>query len=976
MRQKLYVEEASELNCIAWSPDGEVLASGSEFGGIRFWNIQTGEVLQTLEWRGGDVASLTWSPDGEVLASGSEFGGIRFWNIQTGEVLQTLEWRGGDVASLTWSPDGEVLASGSEFGGIRFWNIQTGEVLQTLEWRGGDVASLTWSPDGEVLASGFEDGTVRLWNAKTGQLLLTLEGHITQVSSVSFSSEGHFLASKSKDGSVQIWRVETGAVMVILKEKPSNARFSGVAFHPKQPMLATFGGESGEILIWDLDMDAVLNTSSYLTSSVRYITAKIALLGDSGVGKSGLGYRLAEDRFQVTELTHGQQFWVVDKLGKIRDDGTQCEGVMWDFAGQPNFRPIHSLFLDDVDLVLVLFDPARPDTLAGVDYWLKQLSQNQQQYRTVLVAARTDVSPLSTSPAEMEAYCRERNISGGFVATSAKMNKGINTLLDIVRKQIDWNAKVTTVTTQTFKRVKDYVLDLKANMERKNVLVRQALLRAQLEETDLEWQFSDAEMMVAIAHLQNHGYVTVLRRSSEEERILLAPDLLINLAASFMLKAQANERGLGALDEVRVLRNEYTFREVQDLSDDERDTLLNAVTELFLKRNICFRETVDYQTFLIFPSLIFDRPPRMTGDEEIVESTVYVVTGQVENIYPALVVLLGYSPSFQRTSQWRKQAQYETIRGEICGFKLANDDPGELELVLYYSMKTQDFTKRRFQGLFEEILYTRNVCVKQYQPIFCPKCGRQQERGTVIRRLIQGKNFLWCEDDGEKIHLQPVEERLSLSAEVSSKVIQDRNLTRMRTSYEAALVRVKGLIRDRGDVKAPMCFISYAWGDSAHERWVVKLAEDLRKADIDVVLDQWDDYMIGSNIVRFITRIATSEFIVVVGTPSYLKKYENTLSPYGNVLAAEGDLINLRLTGTEAQKASILPVLLQGDQNISLPTLLQGHVYYDFTREEKYFVTLFDLLLNVYQISFDNTVIRDYRIKLEIEAEEVRLQRT
>ena len=93
----------------------------------------------------------------------------------------------------------------------------------------------------------------------------------------------------------------------------------------------------------------------------------------------------------------------------------------------------------------------------------------------------------------------------------------------------------------------------------------------------------------------------MLRRSSEEERILLAPDLLINLAGSFMLKAQANERGLGALDEVRVLRNEYTFREVQDLSDDERDTLLNAVTELFLKRNICFRETVDYPAFPHFP---------------------------------------------------------------------------------------------------------------------------------------------------------------------------------------------------------------------------------------------------------------------------------------------------------------------------------------------------------------------------------------
>jgi small GTP-binding protein len=207
-----------------------------------------------------------------------------------------------------------------------------------------------------------------------------------------------------------------------------------LAFHPTAPILAT--PEKKTIRIWELDFDTLLKADPS-TSAVHYTTAKIALVGDSSVGKTGLGYRLAEDRFQVTESTHGQQFWVVDKLGKTRGDGTQCEAVLWDFAGQPNFRPIHSLFLDDVDLALVLFDPARPDTLAGVDYWLKQLSHNQQQYRTVLVAARTDVSPLSTSPLEFEAYCREQNISGGFVATSAKLNEGIDTLLKIVRTQID-----------------------------------------------------------------------------------------------------------------------------------------------------------------------------------------------------------------------------------------------------------------------------------------------------------------------------------------------------------------------------------------------------------------------------------------------------------------------------------------------------------------------------------------------------------
>ncbi len=790
-----------------------------------------------------------------------------------------------------------------------------------------------------------------------GEALQTFEGHTGETTSVCFSCDGRLLASKSWDNTVRIWRVDTLVEVASFGEASTGFyHMLRLAFHPTAPILAT--PEGNIIHIWELDFDTLLKAASS-APSVHYTTAKIALVGDSSVGKTGLGYQLAEDRFQVTESTHGQQFWVVDKLGKTRGDGTQCEAVLWDFAGQPNFRPIHSLFLDDVDLALVLFDPARPDTLAGVDYWLKQLSQNQQQYRTVLVAARTDVSPLSTSPAELEAFCLEQNISGGFVATSSKMNEGIDTLLEMVRKQIDWDAKVTTVTTQTFKRIKDYVLSLKAKAESKNVLVSQAQLRAQLEATDPDWQFSDAEMMAAVGHLQNHGYVTVLRRSSDEERILLAPDLLIKLAASFMLKAQTNERGLGALDEARVLRNEYAFLEVEDLSDDERDTLLNAVTELFLKRNICFRESVDNQTFLIFPSLIFDRPPRMTGDAETVESTVYVVTGQVENVYPALVVLLGYSPSYQRTSQWRKQAQYETRRGEICGFKLANDDPGELELVLYYAKRAPDFARRRFQGLFEEILYTRNVSVKQYPPIFCPKCGRQQERSTIIRRIQHGETFLFCEQDGEKISLPQVVDRLQLSAEDSITVRREHIISKMRTYYEATLVRVKGLIRDRGDVKAPSCFISYAWGDPAHERWVVHLAEDLRRADIDVVLDQWDNPAIGSNVARFITRIAMSDFIVAVGTPSYLKKYENMLSPHGNVVAAEGDLINLRLTGTEAQKASVLPVLLQGDQRTSLTPLLQGRVYADFTSEELYFAALFDLVLTIYCIKRDNPIVRD-----------------
>jgi hypothetical protein len=246
-----------------------------------------------------------------------------------------------------------------------------------------------------------------------------------------------------------------------------------------------------------------------------------------------------------------------------------------------------------------------------VDYWLKQLAHKGHKCHTVLVAARTDVGQLSLSPAEFEAFCRERNISGGFIATSAKTNIGVDTLLELIHQQIDWNAKPATVTTETFKRIKDFVLKLKADVNRKNLLVSQEQLRALLEATDPDWDFSDAEMMTAVGHLQNHGYVTILRRSSEEQSILLAPNVLINLAASYMHRAQSNEKGLGSLEEARALRNEYRFPEVESLNEDERDTLLNAVTELFLDRNICFRESVDNQTFLIFPSLILERPPQL-----------------------------------------------------------------------------------------------------------------------------------------------------------------------------------------------------------------------------------------------------------------------------------------------------------------------------------------------------------------------------
>jgi hypothetical protein len=71
------------------------------------------------------------------------------------------------------------------------------------------------------------------------------------------------------------------------------------------------------------------------------------------VGKSALGYRLIHGRFERQESTHGQQFWVFPALGRRRADGTDCEAILWDFAGQPDYRLVHALFVDNADLALI-----------------------------------------------------------------------------------------------------------------------------------------------------------------------------------------------------------------------------------------------------------------------------------------------------------------------------------------------------------------------------------------------------------------------------------------------------------------------------------------------------------------------------------------------------------------------------------------------------------------------------------------------
>jgi len=960
---------------VAFGPNGETLASGSTDLTVKLWDVRSGNLLRTVKGHQNFVLSVAFDPEGRMLATGSADTTVKLWEVRSGNLLRTLEGHKGSVLSVAFDPQSGTLASASGDNTVKLWEPRSGKLLRTLEGHQDSVASLAFDPSGGTLASASTDKTVKLWNLRNGKLLRTLEGHTEQVSDVAFSPGGRLLASKSNTQRIRLWNCETWETVAVLQELGRTDHWiPALAFHPTLFLLATPGSEpytpnkrrSRLIHLWELDYNVLLGQSAPAVArrAVHHTTGKIVLVGDHSVGKSALGYRLIHGRFEKQESTHGQQFWVFPALGKRRADGTDCEAILWDFAGQPDYRLVHALFVDNADLALVLFDASElRDPLHGVGFWLKQLQTAQSHCPIILVAAQTDRGTCSLTQEELDVFCQKNGIVGPF-ATSAASGVGIAELIEIMKSLIPWDDKAATVTTTTFKRIKDYVLGLKELKTDAQAIVTPAELRGQLEVADSEWRFTDAEMLTAVGHLENYGYVKRLRTSKGEVRILLQPERLNNLASSFVLEARRNPKGLGAIEEKRLFAGGYDFPELRDMQASERAVLLDSAALLFLEHNVCFRETdpLRIEPYLVFPELInLKKPPEEDAATE--DGVAYTVSGPTENVFASLVVLLGYTHTFTRTAQWHDNARYEVGDGLVCGFRQESERDGELDFVLCFGSTVGAPVRTLFQGLFESFLARRNLTVTRYEAVRCGK-GHQLNRAVVREAMQQGDETSFCSKCGERLTLPVIAEPIQLTKDAQADVESQRRAAEQRTRFEQAVFRLRAYMADQ-KTTPPECFISYAWGVPEHERWVDKrLATDLQKAGIDVILDRWHNAQIGSSVPRFIERIEESGYVIVVGTPLYKKKAKNIASAKGTVAAAEWDITGIRMLATENEKRTVLPVLLAGEESESFPSLLRGRVYGDFRNDSEYFTTAFDLILSLYQLPPNHPAVADLRDSL------------
>ncbi|WP_414587009.1 eIF2A-related protein [Scytonema sp. PCC 10023] len=249
----------SYVPTVSFSPDGKIIASGSNDKTIKLWS-QDGKLLKTLEGDSDIISSIIFSPDGSKIASASDV--IKLWSSD-GELLNTFKKLTTHIWSISFSPDGSIIASGSEDGTVKLWSTD-GSLIQNLEHNNTDpVISVTFSPDGKTLAFANIKNSVILWSIDDQLSHSTIDGWY-----VTFSPDGSKIASADKNNkTVILWSSDSQRLKIL---RGHTSLISSISFSPDSETIAA-GSEDGTVKLWSTN-GQLLTTLSGHSSTVDSVS--------------------------------------------------------------------------------------------------------------------------------------------------------------------------------------------------------------------------------------------------------------------------------------------------------------------------------------------------------------------------------------------------------------------------------------------------------------------------------------------------------------------------------------------------------------------------------------------------------------------------------------------------------------------------------------------------------------------------------
>jgi Ras family len=391
------------------------------------------------------------------------------------------------------------------------------------------------------------------------------------VGCVRFSADAQFLISLSRT-SVAVWRCrdwEPVATVGLGTNAEPNDGIGGLATHPSRPILAAKDRSGRCVRTYRIDY-GLLRGVGARPGSRHYVNAKVVLLGDTGVGKSGLGLVLSGQPYQPTDSTHGRNVWTFDAQEvDSADAGQQTrEVLLWDLAGQPGYRLVHQLHLGEVAVALVVFDSrSETDPFSGVKHWVRALAQARRlegpsavPLRAHLVAARADRGGVAVTQERVQAMLDDLGLDGFFV-TSAKEG---------------WQ-------------------------------VDQAVPAG--------GEAAGPSFEACVGRVESRG---LIRRLHFGDLVLLQPELLDACASAMVQAAREEPDGLGFIPEEEALAGRFRLADSERVGDHGQEKLLLiAAVEELLRHEIALKETTDRGADLVFPSQFTRGRPRRATDPRL-----------------------------------------------------------------------------------------------------------------------------------------------------------------------------------------------------------------------------------------------------------------------------------------------------------------------------------------------------------------------